>query len=193
MSKLTWAYLSFGTEAAEVITFTVRPPNLPKISWATGTLAAHTVSASTTNWRCWVGAASVLLGGIIFALGALTSRAQSARVAQAHAALQGPVTVVTGWAGGHGRLLTVAFTSKVHSHLKGVFKAYWLHHEGPALLFGAAVKFCLNAKWNLWESNITERKKFWFTENAWTDKIDWLQCAWLWIKASVKLSRLKHF
>lgn len=157
MYNLTWTYLSFGTEAAEVITFTVRAPNLPKITGATGTLAAHTVSVSTTNRRCWVGAAFVLLGGIIFTLGALTARAQSARVAQAHAALQGTVPMVTGRAGGHGGLLTVTFTSKVHSHLEGVFKAYWLHHECPALLFGAAVKFCLNAKWNLWKSNVTER------------------------------------
>lgn len=154
VSNLTWTQLSFGTEAAEVVTFTVRPPNLPKITRATGTLAAHTVSASATDRRLWVRATAVLLAGIIFALGALTSRAQSARIAQAHAALQRSIAVVTGWASGLGGLLTATFTSKVHSDLKAVFKARWLQNEGLTLLFGTAVKFCLNVEWNLWESKI---------------------------------------
>lgn len=154
VSNLTWAHQSFGTEAAEVVAFTVRPPNLPKFTRATGTLAAHTVSASATGQGFWVGAAAALLAGFIFSLGALASRAQSARIAQAHAALQGSIAVVTGRAGGHGGLLTAAFTNKVHSDLKAVFKAHWLHDEVPTLFFGTAVKFRLNVKWNLWESRI---------------------------------------
>lgn len=194
VSNLTWAHQSFGTEAAEVVTFTVQPPNLPKFTRATGTLAAHTVSASATGWGFWVGAAAALLAGFIFALGALASRAQSARIAQAHAALQGSIAVVTGRAGGHWRLLTVTFTSKVHSDLKAVFKAHWLHDEGPTLFFGTAVKFRFNVKWNLWESKIRNCSmalamlRWWvrFPENAWTEKTYGLQCQLLLIKASVK-------
>lgn len=109
-------------------------------------LAADAVTSPTADGGVRGGAAVVLLGGAVVALGALALRAQPPGVAQADAALVGAVAVVALRAVRLSLSLAPALALEVHDDLQGVLEAQRLDGEGLLLLFGAAPGPRLNAE-----------------------------------------------
>lgn len=124
-------------------------PHLAVVIGAAAALAAHAVSPAVADGLARPGAAAVLLRELVLALRALAVRAQPPRIAQAHAALEGAIAVVTGRAGWLLGALTGTVAGEVHGDLQRVLKAHRLDGERAALLLGATVQPRLNAEGHL--------------------------------------------
>lgn len=162
---LTRAKLAFRAPAAEVVTLAVLAPHLPKISWATVTLAAQAVTSFIADRCARGGLTAVCVIGLVVGLSALALWPQASRITQTHATLQCAIAVMTGGASRLSRVLAWTVACEINSHLQCIFKSQRLDGERLTLLFRTTTELCFYREWHLNDRH-REMHLFWYNTVA---------------------------
>lgn len=111
-----------------------------------GALSTQTVTSPAADRALWLRDAVDIIRWTVVPHGALASWAQTTRMTLTHAALVGPIAIVTDGAVRYSLCLTVTGTGKVHCDLQGILEASRFDGKGTGLLFGTATQLSLHAE-----------------------------------------------